>query len=254
MSYHNSLQRLVSIMSDLREQCPWDKKQTIHSLRTQTIEELYELADAITEEDWKGIREELGDLLLHIVFYSRIGAEQNKFTLEDVIEGVANKLVFRHPHIYSNTVVSGEDEVKKNWEQLKLKEGKRSVLSGVPQSLPAVVKATRLQDKAKQVGFEWDTAEAVWEKVQEEMTELREAVQDKDQAHIEEEFGDVFFSLVNYSRFLKVDAESALEKTNKKFKHRFEKMEQLAAQRNLDFTSLGLLEMDALWNEVKRSE
>ncbi|RQO30185.1 nucleoside triphosphate pyrophosphohydrolase [Taibaiella sp. KBW10] len=254
MNYHNSLQRLVNIMNDLREQCPWDKKQTIHSLRTQTIEELYELTDAITEEDWKGIREELGDLLLHIVFYSKIGAEQNQFTLDDVIEGVANKLVFRHPHIYSNTLVEGEEDVKKNWEKLKLKEGKKSVLGGVPQSLPAVVKATRLQDKAKQVGFEWDTAAEVLEKVREEMNELQEAIDSGHQQHVEEEFGDVLFSLVNYARFLKVDAENALEKTNKKFKYRFEQMENLAAQRDLNFTELSLLEMDALWNEVKKSE
>lgn len=254
MSYHNSLERLINIMDDLREQCPWDKKQTIHTLRTQTIEELYELADAITEEDWQGIKEELGDLLLHIVFYSRIGAEQKQFTLGDVIEGVANKLVFRHPHIYSHVQVKDEEEVKKNWEQLKLKEGKRSVMSGVPQSLPAVVKATRLQDKAKQVGFEWDNIEDVWEKVQEEVGELKEAITSGTKAQQEAEFGDVLFSLINYGRFLGIDAETALEKTNKKFKSRFEQMEDLARQKELDFAALNLGEKDALWNEVKKSE
>ncbi|WP_129020257.1 nucleoside triphosphate pyrophosphohydrolase [Edaphocola flava] len=254
MSYHNSLERLISIMDDLREQCPWDKKQTIHTLRTQTIEELYELADAITEEDWKGIKEELGDLLLHIVFYSKIGQEQNQFTLSDVIEGVANKLVFRHPHIYAHVQVEDEEEVKKNWEQLKLKEGKRSVMSGVPQSLPAVVKATRLQDKAKQVGFEWELADDVWDKVQEELGELKEALTVGTKAEQEAEFGDVLFSLINYGRFLGIDAETALEKTNKKFKSRFEQMEDLAKSKALDFTALNLAEKDALWNEVKKSE
>lgn len=254
MSYHNSLERLISIMDDLREQCPWDKKQTIHTLRTQTIEELYELADAITEEDWKGIKEELGDLLLHIVFYSKIGQEQNQFTLSDVIEGVANKLVFRHPHIYAHVQVKDEEEVKKNWEQLKLKEGKRSVMSGVPQSLPAVVKATRLQDKAKQVGFEWELADDVWDKVQEELGELKEALTVGTKAEQEAEFGDVLFSLINYGRFLGIDAETALEKTNKKFKSRFEQMEDLAKNKALNFTALNLAEKDALWNEVKKSE
>lgn len=254
MSYHNSLERLISIMDDLREQCPWDKKQTIHTLRTQTIEELYELADAITEEDWNGIKEELGDLLLHIVFYSKIGHEQNQFTLSDVIEGVANKLVFRHPHIYAHVQVKDEEEVKKNWEQLKLKEGKRSVMSGVPQSLPAVVKATRLQDKAKQVGFEWELADDVWDKVQEELGELKEAMTIGTKAEQEAEFGDVLFSLINYGRFLGIDAETALEKTNKKFKSRFEQMEDLAKSKALNFTALNLAEKDALWNEVKKSE
>ncbi|MNU14894.1 Nucleoside triphosphate pyrophosphohydrolase [compost metagenome] len=254
MSYHNSLERLINIMDDLREQCPWDKKQTIHTLRTQTIEELYELADAITEEDWKGIKEELGDLLLHIVFYSKIGQEQNQFTLSDVIEGVANKLVFRHPHIYAHVQVKDEEEVKKNWEQLKLKEGKRSVMSGVPQSLPAVVKATRLQDKAKQVGFEWELADDVWDKVQEELGELKEAMTIGTKAEQEAEFGDVLFSLINYGRFLGIDAETALEKTNKKFKSRFEQMEDLAKSKALNFTALNLAEKDALWNEVKKSE
>lgn len=254
MSYHNSLERLINIMDDLREQCPWDKKQTIHTLRTQTIEELYELADAITDEDWKGIKEELGDLLLHIVFYSKIGKEQNQFSLSDVIEGVANKLVFRHPHIYAHVQVKDEEEVKKNWEQLKLKEGKRSVMSGVPRSLPAVVKATRLQDKAKQVGFEWEVADDVWDKVQEELAELKEAMTIGTKEQQEAEFGDVLFSLINYGRFLGIDAETALEKTNKKFKSRFEQMEDLARIKALDFAALNLTEKDALWNEVKKSE
>src|SRR5215510_1057486 len=201
--------RLVGIMDELREQCPWDRKQTIQTLRSLTIEELYELADAITDEDWKGIKEELGDLLLHIVFYSKIGTEQNKFTLEEVINGISEKLIARHPHIYGNVKVEDEEDVKRNWEKLKLKEGKKSILSGVPASLPATVKAMRLQEKAKQVGFEWENKEQVWEKVEEEMDELKTAVagwqsaneQDLTTYHkkVEEELGDVMFSLVNYA-------------------------------------------------------
>src|SRR6478752_2264279 len=190
-----SFLRLVSIMDDLREKCPWDKKQTIQTLRHMTIEETYELTDAITDEDWKGIKEELGDLLLHIVFYSKIGVEQNKFTLEEVIDGISEKLISRHPHIYGDVKVNDEEDVKRNWEKLKLKEGKKSILSGVPKSLPATVKAMRLQEKAKQVGFEWENKEQVWEKVKEEMDELLEEVKQGDAVKMEDEFGDLIFSL-----------------------------------------------------------
>ncbi len=241
-------------MDELREQCPWDRKQTIQTLRQQTIEEVYELVDAITDENWTGLKEELGDVLLHIIFYSKIGAEQNKFSFDDVVEGVCNKLVARHPHIYSGLKVENEEQVKQNWERIKLKEGKKSVLSGVPQALPAMLKALRLQDKTKQIGFEWDHIDQVKEKVDEEIQELYEAVAEKDQNHIEEEFGDVLFALVNYSRFLKVDPEQALEKTNKKFMRRFQQMEVMAAERGTALHDMNLTEMDALWNEVKKTE
>lgn len=238
-------------MEELRTQCPWDKKQTIDSLRIQTIEELYELTDAITEHDWQGIKEELGDLLLHIVFYSKIASEEQQFTFADVVESICNKLVFRHPHIYDRLKVEDESAVKKNWEQLKLKEGKKSVLSGVPQSLPAMVKAVRLQEKARQVGFEWDTREQVMDKVQEEMEELQQALDQQNQAEVEAEFGDVLFSLVNYARYIGVDPENALERTNKKFKTRFEAMESLAQLQQKKLQDMNLAEMDELWNAVK---
>ena len=244
--------RLKGIMDELREKCPWDRKQTLQSLRPQTIEELYELTDAITATDWTAIKEELGDLLLHILFYSRIGEEQGKFNITDVMQSVSEKLIFRHPHIYGDVVVNDEEDVKKNWEKLKLKEGKKSVLSGVPVSLPAVVKATRLQEKSKQVGFEWDNREQVWEKVDEEMIELREAVSANDQDRIEDEFGDVLFSLVNYARFLNIDAENSLERTNKKFISRFTEMEQRALQEGKSLTDMTLQEMDAIWNSIKK--
>src|SRR3954469_18459039 len=200
MSPEANFRRLVSVMDELREKCPWDRKQTIETLRPLTIEETYELTDAISDQDWKGIKEELGDLLLHIVFYARIGKEQQKFTLEDVLEGITEKLIRRHPHIYGDITVNNDEDVKKNWEQIKMQEGKKSVLSGVPKSLPAIVKATRIQDKARQVGFEWDNKEDVWKKVEEEIGELHEAINAGDKAHIEEEFGDVMFSLINYAR------------------------------------------------------
>ncbi|MBC8035079.1 MAG: nucleoside triphosphate pyrophosphohydrolase [Chitinophagaceae bacterium] len=247
----DSFLRLVKIMDDLREQCPWDRKQTIASLRQLTIEETYELADAITEQNWNGIREELGDLMLHLLFYSKIGAEQAQFTLKNVLDGIAEKLISRHPHIYGNVKVKDEEDVKRNWEKLKLKEGKQSVLSGVPVSMPALIKAMRLQEKSKQVGFEWDNSEQVWEKVEEEMQELREAVQEKDALHTEEEFGDLLFSLVNYARFLHIDAENALERTNKKFIGRFMAMEKMAAEKGSSLDAMTLEEMDALWNSVK---
>ena len=259
MSDNNvSFQRLVDIMDELREKCPWDRKQTIQTLRPLTTEESYELTDAITSEDWDGIREELGDLLLHIVFYARIGREQGKFTLDDVINGICDKLISRHPHIYGDVSgqeglveVRNDEDVKKNWEQLKLKEGKKSVLSGVPLSLPATVKATRLQEKAAQVGFEWDETEQVWDKVKEEMDELQEAIALKDPAKIEEEFGDLSFSLINYARFLQIDPENSLEKTNRKFISRFTRMEEEARSKGGSLAEMTLEEMDAIWNSIK---
>jgi MazG family protein len=245
--------RLVGIMEELREKCPWDKKQTIQTLRQLTIEETYELADAITDKDWKGIKEELGDLLLHVVFYAKIGAEQNQFTLEEVINGVCEKLISRHPHIYGDVKVENDEDVSRNWEKLKMKEGKKSILSGVPKSLPSMVKAMRLQEKAKQVGFEWENKEQVWDKVEEEQKELQEAIASGDQYHVEEELGDLFFSLVNYARFLNADAENALERTNKKFIDRFTKMEAEALNSGKALSEMTLEEMDAIWNKIKRS-
>ena len=250
-SLSKSFLGLVKIMDELREQCPWDKKQTIDTLRPLTIEETYELADAITDHDWKGIKEELGDILLHLLFYAKIGSEQNQFTLEEVIDGISAKLVHRHPHIYGDVQVADEEDVKRHWEKLKMKEGKKSVLAGVPPSLPAIVKATRIQEKAKQVGFEWDKKEDVWKKVEEEMGELQEAVVGGKQTEIEEEFGDVLFSLANYARFLQIDAEGSLEKTNKKFIRRFQEMETVALQNGKQLSSMTLDEMDAIWNQVK---
>ena len=243
--------RLVTIMDDLRAQCPWDKKQTIQTLRQLTIEETYELADAITESDWKGIREELGDLLLHIVFYAKIGTEQQAFTLPEVINGICEKLIARHPHIYSDTHVNDEEDVKRNWEKLKLKEGKTSILSGVPKSLPSMVKAMRLQEKAKQVGFEWESRDQVWEKVVEEKKELFDAIESGDIGKVEDELGDVFFSLVNFARFLQVDADNALERTNKKFIKRFTKMEEEALKSGRNLHDMSLAEMDGLWDKIK---
>lgn len=252
MKDQTNINRLVEIMDELREKCPWDKKQNIHTLRQQTIEETYELADAITESDWDGIKEELGDLLLHIIFYSKIGNEQNKFTLQEMIDGICEKLIKRHPHIYGDVKVNDEEDVKKNWEQIKLKEGKKSVLSGVPKSLPAMVKAMRIQEKAKQVGFEWATKEQVWEKVEEEKLELLEAVESGKKENIEEEAGDLFFSVINYVRFLKVDAENSLELTNKKFIKRFCLMEEAVQKKGMNLSEMTLSEMDAVWNEIKK--
>jgi len=253
MPLENAFLGLVKIMDELREKCPWDKKQTIHTLRSMTIEETYELADAIAEEDWSNIKEELGDLLLHILFYAKIGAEQNKFTLQQVIEGISEKLVVRHPHIYGEVQVNDEEDVKRNWEKIKKQEGKKSVLSGVPVSLPSIVKAARIQEKAKQVGFEWENKEDVWKKVEEEIDELKEAITLNEQAKVEEEFGDVLFSLVNYARFLHVDAEAVLDKTNKKFIYRFTQMEKMAEEKGLDLHNMSLAEMDELWNKIKKA-
>jgi XTP/dITP diphosphohydrolase len=256
----SKFENLVEIMDNIREKCPWDKAQTIHSLLQMTIEETYELVDAVLEENWKDIKEELGDLLLHVVFYAKIAAEKNHFTIEETIDGICKKLIKRHPHVYppeqhhENIVeVKNADDVKRNWEQLKLKEGKKSVLSGVPKSLPAIVKAMRLQSKAKQVGFEWETAEDVWKKVNEESGELREAVQKGDAAEMENEFGDLLFAAINYARFLNIDAEAALERTNKKFIYRFTKMEETAAAAGKPLNEMTLAEMDDIWNQIKSS-
>ncbi len=243
--------RLVTIMDELREKCPWDKKQTIETLRPLTIEETYELAEAITEKNWQHIKEELGDLMLHLVFYSKIGMEQQQFTLTEVINGVCDKLIARHPHIYGNVKVNDEEDVKRNWEKLKLQEGKTSVLSGVPKGLPSMVKAIRIQEKAKQVGFEWDNKDQVFEKIEEEINELKEVVQANDQDKMEEELGDVFFSLVNYARFLQIDADHALERTNRKFIQRFTQMEQEAVSDGKQLVNMSLEEMDSIWNRIK---
>lgn len=252
MNQSADIGRLENILHELREKCPWDKKQNIHTLRQQTIEETYELADAITEKNWIGIKEELGDLLLHVLFYAKIGNEQNKFTLQEVIDGICDKLIKRHPHIYGNVQVADDEDVKKNWEQIKLAEGKKSVLSGVPKSLPAMLKAMRIQEKAKQVGFEWANKEQVWEKVEEEKAELLEAVKSGNNAHIQEEAGDLFFSVINYVRFLKIDAENALELTNKKFIKRFTLMEESVLHKGMKLSEMTLAEMDAIWNEIKK--
>jgi MazG family protein len=248
-------------MDELREKCPWDMKQTNETLRHLTIEETYELADAIDTGDWNGIKEELGDLLLHIVFYARIGKEQNKFTLDEVINGICDKLVSRHPHIYAKgAMVDGlkevvtDKDVKENWEKLKLKEGKKSILGGVPKSLPSMVKAIRLQEKSKTVGFEWENTQQVWDKVTEEINELKVAIETGDQDKIEDEMGDVFFSFVNFARFLQVDADAALERTNKKFIRRFTAVEAAATAQNKALLDMSLQEMDDLWNQVKQLE
>jgi MazG family protein len=254
MDNGNGIDRLINIMNELREKCPWDKKQTIHTLRQQTIEETFELTDAITDKNWQNIKEELGDLLLHIVFYSKIAEEEKQFSLKEVINDVCEKLIKRHPHIYGSVKVNDEEDVKRNWEQIKLSEGKKSILSGVPKSLPAMVKAMRLQEKAKQVGFEWETKEQVWEKIEEEKNELLDAVKEGNNKHIEEEAGDLFFSVINYVRFLQVDAENALELTNKKFIKRFTLMEELAAQNGHNLVNMSLQEMDAMWNEIKKQK
>lgn len=248
-----AFERILNIMNELREKCPWDKKQTMDSLRILTIEEVYELNDAIAQNDLKNIKEELGDLLLHIVFYSKIAEEQNAFNVADMINGLCEKLIARHPHIYGDVKVENEEQVKQNWEKLKLKEGKKSVLAGVPKSLPALPKAQRIQDKAKQVGFDWEKPEQVWEKVQEEIQELQVSVtQNISKSDIESELGDVLFSIVNYARFLNIDPEAALEKTNKKFIHRFQYLETKAQENNKQLSEMTLAEMDIWWNEAKR--
>ena len=243
--------RLLKIMDELREQCPWDKKQTLESLRHLTIEETYELADAILENNLDELKGEIGDIMLHMVFYAKIADEKGAFDIEDVLNFLCEKLIRRHPHIYGDTKVENEEQVKANWEKIKLQEGKKSILSGVPNSLPAVVKAYRIQEKAKQAGFEWENKEQVFDKVNEEMAELQEVVYDENskQERLEEEFGDLMFSLINYARFLKVDPELALERTNRKFIKRFQYIEENAPK---DLQEMTLEEMDALWNEAKK--
>ncbi|MEY2738803.1 MAG: hypothetical protein RL259_712, partial [Bacteroidota bacterium] len=236
--------RLLDIMDDLREKCPWDKKQTLESLRHLTIEETYELGDAILDNDLQEIKKELGDVLLHIVFYAKIGSESNAFDIGDVAHSICDKLIDRHPHIYGDVVVADEEEVKQNWEKLKLKEGKKSVLEGVPKSLPALVKASRIQDKVKGVGFDWEAPHQVWDKVQEELQELQVEVQSGNQEKVEAEFGDVMFSLINYARFLKINPEDALERTNKKFIKRFQYLESKATELGKPLVDMTLAEMD----------
>lgn len=244
--------RLLDIMDDLREKCPWDKKQTLQSLRHLTIEETYELGDAILDNDLEEVRKELGDLLLHIVFYSKIGSESGAFDIADVANGICEKLIHRHPHIYGDVTVADEEEVKQNWEKLKLKEGKASVLEGVPNSLPAMVKASRIQDKARGVGFDWERPEQVWEKVQEELGELQTEVESGDAERIESEFGDVLFSVINYARFLQVNPEDALERTNKKFIKRFQYLEGKAKEIGKPLSEMTLAEMDVFWEQAKK--
>ena len=244
--------RLLDIMDDLREKCPWDKKQTFESLRHLTIEETYELGDAILDKNLEEIKKELGDLLLHIVFYAKLGSEEKSFDMADVANDICEKLIHRHPHIYGDVEVEDEEEVKRNWEKLKLKEGKKSVLEGVPKSLPAMVKASRIQDKVKGVGFDWEEPHQVWEKVQEELEELQVEVQTGDQDKIESEFGDVLFSMINYARFLKVNPEDALERTNKKFIKRFTYLESKANELGKNLADMTLAEMDVFWEEAKK--
>jgi MazG family protein len=243
--------RLLTVMDQLREQCPWDKEQTMQSLRHLTIEETYELGDAILDNDLKEIKGELGDLLLHIVFYAKIGSETNAFDIADVANTICEKLIHRHPHIYSNVKVKNEAEVKQNWEKLKLKEGKNSVLEGVPKSLPALVKASRIQEKVAGVGFDWEASHQVWEKVEEELKEFKTEVANSNQDAMENEFGDVLFSMINYARFLKINPENALEKTNKKFIKRFQYLESKAKVLNKSLSEMTLAEMDVFWEEAK---
>ena len=244
--------RLLTIMDELREQCPWDQKQTMESLRPLTIEETYELGDAILDQDLQEVKNELGDLLLHIVFYAKIGSETKDFDISDVINSICEKLIHRHPHIYSDVVVKDETEVKQNWENLKLKEGKTSVLQGVPKSLPALVKASRIQEKVAGVGFDWEEPNQFWEKVEEELAEFKAEVENKNQAAIEDEFGDVLFSLINYARFLDINPENALERTNKKFIKRFQYLERKAKSLQKSLSEMTLAEMDVYWEEAKK--
>lgn len=246
-----SFERLLTIMDELRAQCPWDKKQTLESLRHLTIEETYELADAILENDLQEIKGELGDLMLHMVFYSKIASEMNEFDVADVLNTVCDKLVERHPHIYGDVKVESEEEVKANWEKIKLKSGKKSVLEGVPKSLPAMVKATRIQEKARGVGFDWDNKEQVFEKVKEELSELHEEIEKNEKDRIEDEFGDVLFSMINYARFIGVDPEMALERTNKKFIKRFQYLETESKADGKKMGEMTLEEMDEYWNKAK---
>lgn len=245
-----AFERLLNIMDDLREKCPWDQKQTFETLRNLTIEETYELTDAITKNDMKEIQGEIGDLFLHLVFYCKLGSEQGAFDVTSVLNAICDKLIYRHPHIYGDVSVSGEEEVLANWEKLKLKAGKKSVLEGVPSALPALVKATRIQEKAKGIGFEWENRGDVWKKVEEEMQELQVEVE-ANSPHIEEEFGDVLFSLVNYARFIGISPENALAQTNQKFIHRFQLMEEMIQEAGMDIRNMNLAELDTFWDQAK---
>ena len=247
-----ALDRLLTIMDELRKKCPWDKKQTFESLRHLTIEETYELGDAILDDNLPEIKNELGDLLLHIVFYSKIGSETEDFDFEDVANSICDKLISRHPHIYGDVTVKNENEVKENWEKLKLKEGKNSVLEGVPKSLPALIKANRIQDKVSGVGFDWEEPDQVWKKVQEELSELNEEIKKGTKDTIESEFGDVLFSMINYARFINVNPENALEKTNKKFINRFQFLEKAAKKEGKELAEMTLSEMDVYWEQSKK--
>lgn len=247
-----AIDRLLTIMDELREKCPWDKKQTMQSLRHLTIEETYELGDAILDNDLEEVKKELGDLLLHIIFYAKIGSETNDFDIADVANSISEKLISRHPHIYGDVEVANEEDVKRNWENLKLKEGKKSVLEGVPKSLSALVKANRIQDKVAGVGFDWEAPEQVWEKLKEELAEFQDEVKAGDQEKMEAEFGDVLFSMINYARFLEINPENALERTNKKFSKRFQYLESKAKSINKDLKDMTLAEMDIFWEEAKQ--
>jgi len=247
-----AINRLLNIMDELRSKCPWDKKQTFQSLRHLTIEETYELGDAVLNNNFQEIKKELGDLLLHIVFYAKIGSETNDFDIADVANSIAEKLIYRHPHIYGDVTVKNEDEVKQNWEKLKLKEGKKSVLEGVPTSLPSMVKANRIQEKVAGVGFDWEKPEQVWEKVQEELGELNDEIAKGSNDNIEAEFGDVLFSMINYARFINVNPENALERTNIKFIKRFQYLEEAAKKEGKSLHDMSLTEMDVFWNESKK--
>ena len=250
-----AFERLLDIMDDLRAGCPWDKEQTLESLRHLTLEEVYELSDAILDKNMDEIREELGDLMMHLLFYAKIGEEKQAFDVRDVLEGISDKLVYRHPHIYDGVEVANADEVADNWEKLKLQEGKKSVLSGVPKSLPPLLKAYRMQEKVKGVGFEWKERAQVWEKVEEEMNELKtEVEQNTSIDKVEEEFGDLLFALVNYARYVGINPDDALERTNRKFIHRFQFIETQSAKEGHNLTDMTLEEMDAYWNQAKEEE
>lgn len=246
-----AFERLLNIMEDLRAGCPWDKKQTLESLRYLTIEEVYELSDAILDRDMQEIKKELGDLMLHMVFYAKIGSETNDFDMADVLNSISEKLIYRHPHIYGDVEANDAETVKENWEKLKLKEGRESVLDGVPQSLPAVIKAYRIQEKVKGVGFDWERPEQVWEKVQEELQEFHEEVENNNKEKMEAEFGDLLFSLINYARFIDINPEDALERTNKKFIKRFKYLESESKKEGKNIADMSLAEMDIYWNKAK---
>ena len=248
-----AFERLLNIIDDLRAKCPWDKKQTLESLRYLSIEEMYELSDAILANEMQEVKKELGDIMLHLVFYAKIASETNHFNITDVLNGICDKLVHRHPHIYGNVEAITEEEVRKNWEKMKLKEGKKSVLEGVPGSLPAMLKAIRVQEKVRGVGFDWDDSEQVWEKVQEELEEFKTEVKKGDKAKTEQEFGDLLFSLINYSRFMDINPEDALERTNKKFIQRFQQMEAVLNDEGKDITEMALSDIDEYWERAKKT-